>query len=948
MSNEEKDSQETERSPEGRGPKVSMSSPPPADPPSGPDLQFCDDDGDESERLRESFAAMLRRLFSDDVPARFGAYELERSVGSGGFGRVWRARHSRTGARAVVKFMPATSPGAEEAADAEVRALAAVRHPHIVEVLDRGCESGFHWIALQCVDGETLKVRIDRRRAGGGAVAPPDEVARIMRWTRDAALALHAMHGQGRVHRDLKPANLMIDDAGQIRLIDLGLAIGEDGGLSPAFAGTAAYMSPEQTHPRETLLGPPSDVYSLAVTMHEALTGARVVRESSRDLALHAVATVPVPPPSRVAPDLPRTLDPLFRRALAKNVADRYATAAELAEDVGRWLEGRPPLHATQRIVERARRRIGLVVAALLVAVAAVAVTSAVVASREREAKYAWVRLLSTERRYDEALRALGELRPTYGGRDDFAALSREVLPTAVADLYERIQRSLTSSLIGVRGSVYAKLREAADRWTADLGYRLPQLEELRGLALLFDEEYALAAEAFEFAAKPSFAADSSGRLHPARQLAELARRRALPVAKTGSQAASDDDAALKPMSADVAETLSPMQLRAAMTVRLFLADRDPKRYATLLDDAVASRLESVVASSRAGVGRDELGAALLACRRRLIGDSREAYEAYLRMAADAGPGTPEWVAARGFAAVSAAAAADVADAWRDEATAARLRRSCAEDLRAYLSGLEADVESAFVRLVERLTADLRVLHVLRPEEGSRIDAVAHLLSAGRTVFFDGAGAAPASRPLYATLAAARKGADFAATLRPRDTAAVERVFAAAGGWKLPESASADEAFLYYCGWVAVAGSCARAVGDASPVWLAETHERVAVALNLGMSAIGDRLPTGGFADAVRAIAAEGAANVLRRAGDAAGAAAMVATARQSATRAVENKDGPRWEAVRAALIDRSLSGLVEQYARTPQSWSMATLASLDSPPAPPVDKTPATRPPGR
>jgi hypothetical protein len=177
-------------------------------------------------------------------------------------------------------------------------------------------------------------------------------------WFRDLASALAALHAVGLIHRDIKPANVMISEEGVPYLIDFGLAIE---GTTPAslrqfLAGTVRYMSPEQTLGGAVALGPRSDIYSLAVTFHEALTGTRVVSGGGQSEALEAVAFVDVPQPSAVAKGIPRSLDPIFTKALAKRPAERYASAQDLAEELDRWLAGRPLIHARESLGIRLAR----------------------------------------------------------------------------------------------------------------------------------------------------------------------------------------------------------------------------------------------------------------------------------------------------------------------------------------------------------------------------------------------------------------------------------------------------------------------------------------------------------------------------------------------------------------------------------------------------------------
>ena len=147
------------------------------------------------------------------------------------------------------------------------------------------------------------------------------------------------MHRCGLVHRDVKPANVIINSENRPVLVDFGLAqnVGE---ACVALGGTIPYLSPEQTWTEWGVLEPPSDIYNLAMTFHELLTGTRTVK-SRGYAAIKAINSKPVTPPSQAARHLPSSLDPIFARALTKDPDDRYASAADLADDLDRWLERR-------------------------------------------------------------------------------------------------------------------------------------------------------------------------------------------------------------------------------------------------------------------------------------------------------------------------------------------------------------------------------------------------------------------------------------------------------------------------------------------------------------------------------------------------------------------------------------------------------------------------------
>src|SRR5262249_5928004 len=152
----------------------------------------------------------------------------------------------------------------------------------------------------------------------------------------------------GLVHRDVKPANILIDSKQRPYLIDFGLSSSAESTVNGILAGTVPYMSPEQTLGGYVAITPRSDLYSLAATFHEVLTGLRVSHGARRDAMLHEIAFVDVPPPSKISPNVPEDLDPIFRRALAKDSNKRYGSAKELQEDLDAYLKDEPLIHVEE------------------------------------------------------------------------------------------------------------------------------------------------------------------------------------------------------------------------------------------------------------------------------------------------------------------------------------------------------------------------------------------------------------------------------------------------------------------------------------------------------------------------------------------------------------------------------------------------------------------------
>ncbi|MCI0683018.1 MAG: WD40 repeat domain-containing serine/threonine-protein kinase [Gemmataceae bacterium] len=328
-----------------------------------------------------------------DIPG----YEVLGLVGRGGMGLVWKARHRRLDRLVALKCLRADSTASLERFQAEAQAVARLSHPNIVQIFEVGEWQGQPFLTLEFLDGGTLADHL---------AGKPQDVRASALLLQTLARAVHYAHTRRIVHRDLKPANILL------QIADCRLQIESTQDMSPAEAksaicdlqsaipkvadfgiakhlqvsgqtregdicGTARYMAPEQAIGNTSAVGPGSDIYSLGVILYEMLTG-RVPHHGATDLdtVLLVHAEEPVPP-RRLQPGLPRDLDTICLKCLRKQPHARYASAAELADDLGRFLAGEPvrarPLGLWERGVKWVRRRPAL---AALLAVSFAAVLS--------------------------------------------------------------------------------------------------------------------------------------------------------------------------------------------------------------------------------------------------------------------------------------------------------------------------------------------------------------------------------------------------------------------------------------------------------------------------------------------------------------------------------------------------------------------------------------------
>ena len=264
-----------------------------------------------------------------------GRYKILKKLGTGGMATVYLAEDQELGRRIAIKILNAKHASDKQFVERfrrEASSAAGLSHPNIVQIYDRGNAEGTYYIAMEVIEGRTLKELVIERG--------PSPILVAVNYGRQILAALRFAHRNGLVHRDIKPHNVLVDDEGRVKVTDFGIARAGASEMTEvgSIIGTAQYLSPEQA--RGAPVDDRSDLYSVGVLLYELLAGeAPYNGDTPVEIAMKHLSAVPEPPSAK-RPEIPPELDAVVLRALAKNPDDRYQSAAEMDADLSAISKG--------------------------------------------------------------------------------------------------------------------------------------------------------------------------------------------------------------------------------------------------------------------------------------------------------------------------------------------------------------------------------------------------------------------------------------------------------------------------------------------------------------------------------------------------------------------------------------------------------------------------------
>ncbi len=283
-----------------------------------------------------------------------GRYRVVRKLGTGGMANVYLAEDQELGRRVAIKMLDDRHSQDEQFVERfrrEAKNVAGLSHPNIVSIYDRGEAEGTYYIAMEYLEGRTLKELLVQRG--------PTPLAVAIDYARQILAAVGFAHRNGIVHRDIKPHNVVVAPDGRLKVTDFGIARSGTSQMTEtgSIIGTAQYLSPEQA--KGAPVTPASDIYSVGIVLYEMLTGSvPFTGDTPLEIAMKHLSAIPEPPSEHRA-EVPHELDSIVLRALAKDPADRYQSAEEMDADLARAARGQAVAPETEEAATQVLRGAG-------------------------------------------------------------------------------------------------------------------------------------------------------------------------------------------------------------------------------------------------------------------------------------------------------------------------------------------------------------------------------------------------------------------------------------------------------------------------------------------------------------------------------------------------------------------------------------------------------------
>ncbi len=579
----------------------------------------------------------------DNAKKQIGDFELRRELGRGGMGVVYEARQISLDRLVAIKILPfAAVLDSRQIArfKHEAQAAAQIHHENIVPVFAVGVERGVHFYAMQLVNGQSLDQWIaakkQQRASDRSRRLSSEHFANVARLGLQAAEALHAAHEYGVVHRDIKPSNLLIEPAAQhskLWVTDFGLArMQREVSLTRTgdLVGTLRYMSPEQAAGRSTLVDHRTDVYSLGATLYELTTLSPAYSDENSAAIIRQIETRDPTPLQQLRPEMPADLANIIHTAMSRNREDRYATAADFAADLRRYLAGEPTSARAHSFVDQAirwgqrhARLVAVAMSLIFIAFVGLFIGTLLVVREQHRANQNLAQAQQSARAAREVLdrfgRQLSERLAHVAGAEE---VRRELL-LAASDYYRRFidesqhDPSLQTELAVAYGRLASLLDEvgtteesitahrqavsylqklAADNFTTEARQRLAVAQNNLALALRHAGEFAAAAEQLQLAIdlQQELGSQSAGNRQFAAELATSYSNLGLVQQAAGDEAAATSfqkaiDQWLSLLAAESDSRLYQLRLAAAYNNLASVPAKDhPRRTVQLYQQAIA------------------------------------------------------------------------------------------------------------------------------------------------------------------------------------------------------------------------------------------------------------------------------------------------------------------------------------------------------------------------